>query len=123
MKASHFDLAMRANGKAEIYFHAYFWTTYVDALAVACSQEGSDLLSTPEISRMRSLSTRPQLVIDKIQSLPFGPEQYRSFVEAFGGRDKQIKKIQLIEELQRYLFVAQIYENSGSLKLIEKILV
>ena len=93
MKASHFDLALRANGKAEIYFHAYFWTTYVDTLAAACGQEGSDLLNTPEITRMRNLSTRPQLVIDKIQSLPFGLEQYNRFVEAFGKRDKQIKKI------------------------------
>ena len=69
------------------------------------------MLKSPEIIRMRNLSTRPQLVIDKIRSLPFGSEEYGRFVEAFGGRDKQIKKIQLIEELQRYLFVAQIYEN------------
>jgi len=79
-------------------------------------------MKIPEIVRLRSLSTRPQLVIDKIKSLPFGPAEYKQFVEDFGG-DKQIKKIQLIEQLQRYLFVAQIYDNRESLKLIEKMLV
>ena len=34
-----------------------------------------------------------------------------------------MKKIQLIEQLQRYLFVAQIHDNKESLKLIEKILI
>lgn len=43
-------------------------------------------------------------------------------MEAFGGR-QQIKKIQLIEQLQRYLFVAQIDDNKESLHLIEKVLI
>ena len=85
MKASHFDLAIRANGKAEIYFHSYFWTTYLDALAAACNQEGSDVLSAPEIVRMRSLSTKPQLVIERVMSMPFGLEEYNKFVQDFGG--------------------------------------
>ena len=59
MKKSHFELALRANGKAEIYFHSYFWTTYIDAIAKACGQEGTEILNSPEITRMRCLSTRP----------------------------------------------------------------
>ena len=43
-KESHFDLSLRANGKAEIYFHSYFWTSYIDNVALACGQEGSSLL-------------------------------------------------------------------------------
>ena len=35
-KRSHFDLCLRANGKAELYFHSYFWTTYLTSLLVAC---------------------------------------------------------------------------------------
>ena len=35
-KRSHFDLCIRANGKAELYFHSYFWTTYLTSLLVVC---------------------------------------------------------------------------------------
>ena len=61
-------------------------------------------------------------MIEKIQSMPFGQEQYKRFVDDFGGR-KQVAKTELIEQLQRYLFVAQIDDNQESLKLIEKVLV
>ena len=54
---------------------------------------------------MQSLSTRPQLVLDKIRELPFGEEQYRKFVSEFGGRE-QTNKMELIEQLQRHIFVA-----------------
>ena len=37
LKKSHFDLTSRANGKAELYFHCYFWTSYIDSVARACS--------------------------------------------------------------------------------------
>ena len=60
--------------------------------------------------------------MDKVHSMPFGQEQYQQFVEDFGGR-RQIEKMRLIDQLQRYLFVAQIYDNKESLKLIEKIFV
>jgi len=121
LKKSHFDLSLRARGKAELYFHAYFWTTYLDTVAKACGQDSSTFESVPRIATLRNLSTRPQVVLEKIKSMPFGQQQYRQFVEDFCGR--QIKKVNLIENLQRYLFVAQIADNKESLKLIEKILV
>ena len=34
LKKSHFNLLFRANGKAELYFHCYFWSTYIDSIAV-----------------------------------------------------------------------------------------
>lgn len=122
LKKSHFELVLKAKGKAELYFHSYFWTNYIDNLAQACGQEGSDTREIPELQRMTSLSSRPQLVIDKIRSMPFGKAEYDSFIAQFGGRE-QINKMQLIEQLQRYLFVAQIDDNLESLKLIEKVLV
>ena len=43
-------------------------------------------------------------------------------IAEFGGR-KTVKKMKLIEQLQRQLFVAQIMNNKESLFLIEKILI
>ena len=39
LKRSHFELTLRANGKAEIYFHSYFWSSYLDTVASACGQD------------------------------------------------------------------------------------
>ena len=87
LKRSHFDLSLSANGKAELYFHSYFWTEYLDGVAKASGQDpATTFADVPEIARMRCLSTRPQLVLGKIKSLPFGMEQYRQFVEDFGSR-------------------------------------
>lgn len=33
IKRSHLDLAVKANGKAELYWHAYFWVAYVEQVA------------------------------------------------------------------------------------------
>jgi hypothetical protein len=40
-----------------------------------------------------------------VNKYSFGEKDYQRFVEEFGGR-KAIKKVKLIEELQRALFVA-----------------
>lgn len=32
LKPEYLDLTIAANGKAELYFHAYFWTKYFEAL-------------------------------------------------------------------------------------------
>ena len=58
LKKSHFDLSIRAKGKAELYFHSYFWTSYIDNLAATCGAEKAST-EIPEITRMRSLATRP----------------------------------------------------------------
>ena len=33
LKRSHFNLSLRANGKAELYFHCYFWSNYFESVA------------------------------------------------------------------------------------------
>ena len=33
LKRSHFNLSLRANGKAELYFHCYFWSNYFENVA------------------------------------------------------------------------------------------
>ena len=38
LKKSHFNLLFKANGKAELYFHCYFWTTYIDSVAAVSGQ-------------------------------------------------------------------------------------
>ena len=49
LKKSHFNLLFRANGKAELYFHCYFWATYIDSVATVSGQQGSELLEIAEI--------------------------------------------------------------------------
>jgi len=47
---------MVANGKAELYFHAYFWTTYVKNLF----DVNSDLQNCLEVKRMENLASKPK---------------------------------------------------------------
>jgi len=46
-KISHFDLSLRANGKAELYFHSYFWTTYLTNLLTVCGLDMNELDKMP----------------------------------------------------------------------------
>lgn len=46
-KRSHFDLSLRANGKAELYFHSYFWTTYLTNLLRVCDLDMTELDKMP----------------------------------------------------------------------------
>ena len=57
-----------------------------------------------------------------VTQFKFGEDDYKRFVREFGSL-KTAKKVRLIEELQRALFVAQIKENQEQLFLIEKILI
>jgi hypothetical protein len=90
------DLTLNANGKAELYFHAYFWITYLDSL---CQKSGRDLndilVEVPELMRLSTLSSRPKMVVEKIKSLPFGEKEYERFINEFGGRH-QVKKVPLL---------------------------
>jgi hypothetical protein len=114
---SYIELTLKANGKAELYFHAYFWTTYLEQMGSTPEQ-----LAIPEVKRMKNLSTKPKQVLDTIDRFPFGEEEYNHFVGEFGGR-KPFKKVRLIEQLQRCLFVAQIVNNEVALHWIEKTLI
>jgi hypothetical protein len=67
LKQEYIDLTLAANGKAEIYFHAYFWTSYFNLLT-----DCTDLQQSSEVKRMSSLSQKPKQVLDQIQKYPFG---------------------------------------------------
>lgn len=65
-------LTLSANGKAELYFHAYVWTAYSTMLAA----QYPDLEVCPEIKRLQSLSNKPKQVFEMTEKYPFGETEY-----------------------------------------------
>ena len=59
LNRSYIELALNSNGKAELYFHAYMWTAYIEKVAEMCGKQNDAILADPEILRMHSLSTKP----------------------------------------------------------------
>lgn len=53
---------MVANGKAELYFHAYFWTTYMSNLF----DVSPELKNCLEVKRMSYLASKPKQVVEII---------------------------------------------------------
>ena len=98
LNRSYIDLALNANGKADLYFHAYLWTTYIESVAEKCGRQRDGVLADPEILRMTCLSTKPGEVIEHVKKYPFGKAEYDKLVAEFGGR-KAVKKMKLIEQL------------------------
>ncbi len=78
LSKGYIELTLTANGKAELYFHAYFWTAYANMLCYA------PLLETPQIKRMGPLAQKPKTVIDQIRKYPFGETEYNELVSEFG---------------------------------------
>lgn len=62
LKKEYVELTMVANGKAELYFHAYFWTTYMSNLF----DVNPDLQNCLEVKRMQTLANKPKQVMDLI---------------------------------------------------------
>ena len=60
IKREYLELTINANGKAELYFHSYFWTEYFEALQKRDGKDASELLNCVEIKRMTKLATRPK---------------------------------------------------------------
>lgn len=107
---SFIDLAMRANGKADLYFHAYFWEQYLKGLdvrqsaqalnakdsssAVAAADDGSKFSARIEIfsdkypfmKRLTGLSLTLMKVIVNIKKFPFNEKTYIKYVNEFGKR-------------------------------------
>ena len=91
------DLAMQANGKADLYFHAYFWEQYLKGLAVmqaARALQGAgpgqrvDIFSDkfPFMKRLQGLAMTLTKVIVNIKKFPFNEKSYQRFVNEFGKR-------------------------------------
>ena len=75
-----------------------------------------------QFKRLRGLQDLLAKAEANIQKFPFNEDIYTRLVEDFGGR-KQVKKMKLLEEVQRSLFVAQLTDNKEALAWIEKLLV
>lgn len=133
---SFIELAMNANGKADLYFHAYFWEQYLKSLDVMQAalamidkdkvKPGSmiDIFSNkyPFMKRLSGLSLTLTKVIVNIKKFPFTDRMYNKYINEFGKRQLQ-KKMKYLEEIQRSLFVAQIADDKDGLYWIEKLLV
>jgi len=89
---SFIELAMAANGKADLYFHAYFWEHYLKHLDLIISTQGSgagpknDVFSNPFMKRLSGLAMTLTKVIVNIKKFPFNEESYKRFVGEFGKR-------------------------------------
>ena len=71
---------------------------------------------------MLSLANTPKQVSDKIKKYQFNEAQYKRIVEEYYIK-KNSNRTKLLEEIQVYLFVAQITNNQEQKHLVEKILV
>jgi hypothetical protein len=57
------------------------------------------------VRRLKGLAESLKKVSANLSKFPFNEEIYTKFVNDFGGR-KQVKKLKLLEDIQRALFVA-----------------
>ena len=79
LKRDYIMLTLSANGKAELYFHAYVWTAYASMLAT----EYPELVACDEIKRLSGLSNKPKQVLDMTKKYPFGETEYNQYVADF----------------------------------------
>lgn len=128
---AYIDLTMRANGKADLYFHSYFIERYLQSLTEAITRigkeasAGSEILNTakfPFMKRILGLSQTLSKVIINIRKFPFHEKMYKKYMTEFGMRQTS-KKMKYLEEIQRALFVAQIADDREGLFWIEKLLI
>lgn len=104
-----------------LYIHAYVWSEYLAQVKIKLAPGVEDVASQHAV-RLARFAMKPKQVVDMVNKYSFYEKDYLRFVEEFGGK-KIFKKVKLIEELQRALFVAQIQENEEQLFWIEKILI
>ena len=136
---------MKANGKADLYFHAYLWEQYLKTLDAAQTtimatkankkvagaaptdpqdDELVEIFSDKYVfmKRLKGLSMTLTKVIINIKKFPFSEKMYKKYVNEFGRRQLS-KKMKFLEEIQRSLFVAQIADDTEGLYWIEKLLI
>jgi hypothetical protein len=80
------DLSLKANGKADLYFHAYFWQQYLTNLnelyasALDTSVPTFTEANYPFMGRLNGLSATLGKVIANIRKFPFSEKMYRKYV-------------------------------------------
>lgn len=124
LNRAQIDLTLRANGKADLYYHAYFFEQYLEALANAddVSREDFSAQKLPFMKRIHGLSETLGKVIVNIKKEPFTKDTYDKYARTFGQR-QTTKKMNLLEKIQRSLFVAQLADDTEGLYYIEKLLI
>ncbi len=105
-------MTLKANGKADLYFHAYFWHLYIQNLFLKANPSSTEgefeanvVQKSIEVTRLKGLAESLKKVHANLTKFPFNKEIYERFVNDFGGR-KPVKKLKLLEDIQRALFVA-----------------
>jgi hypothetical protein len=124
LNSAQIDLTLRANGKADLYYHAYFFEQYLEALAQAddVSKDDFSAQKLPFMKRIRGLSETLGKVIVNIRKEPFTKDTYEKYARTFGLR-QTTKKMKLMDNIQRALFVAQLADDTEGLYYIEKLLI
>ena len=99
------DLSLKAKGKADLYFHAYFWHLFIQNLFLKAHPESTEdefeqqcVQRSAELARLKGLAESLKKVHANILKFPFNKEIYEHLVEEFGGR-KQVKKLKLLEDI------------------------
>jgi hypothetical protein len=99
-------LAMKSNGKADLYFHAYFWDKYLQRLQEVSNN--ADVKNTelgeidlygegaasrhPFVARLQGLATTLSKVIVNVRKFPFTTASYERYVEEFADRNSMKKQ-------------------------------
>jgi len=99
---------LKANGKADLYFHAYFWTTFALHLFMRANHSNSiqtledfetkTVKSSVELQRLKGLAEFLKKVHLNIDKYTFTEETYYKYVNEFGGR-KVTRAKKMLEEL------------------------
>ncbi len=86
-------MTLNANGKADLYFHAYFWTTFSEHLFMRANHstsledfEGKIVKNSLELQRLKGLAEFLKKVHLNINKFAFTQTTYYKYVNEFGGR-------------------------------------
>jgi hypothetical protein len=105
LKRSFLNLTLKANGKADLYFHAYFWHSFALSLYLRADPSGTldtfdaDVIKrSVEHQRLHGLADFLKKVNANVNKYLFTMETYNKLVEEFGGR-KPVKSKKLLEDI------------------------
>ena len=59
LKRDFFDLTLKANGKLELYFHAYFWTQYIGDLLKKSGLPAEGIKDAVQIAQLSNYAAKP----------------------------------------------------------------
>lgn len=101
-------LTLNANGKAELYFHAYIWISILQQYHARVNKDGENLdqsfdadvvSKSIEIKRLKGLVESLKRVDANLSKFPFGKSQYQRFVRDLSQRQVAGNKMKYLEEI------------------------